>query len=82
MTKNQSIRKLDSLGRVLVPVEFRKALGWESGTQVCLTLADDGVLIRRAAFVCAVCGSADDVAQIGEVSLCGACRALLKTRVN
>lgn len=39
-------RKLDPLGRVVLPSEFRKELGIKEGEQVEMFLLPDGIYIR------------------------------------
>ncbi|MGG1483516.1 AbrB/MazE/SpoVT family DNA-binding domain-containing protein [Peribacillus castrilensis] len=34
MKSSGVIRKVDSLGRIIVPIEMRKVLGWETGTEI------------------------------------------------
>ena len=38
--------RIDSAGRVVIPVEVRKALGIESGQDLALSLDSDGVTLR------------------------------------
>ena len=41
------IRKLDALGRVVFPVEFRKQLGMKERGKVEMFLVKDGLYIRK-----------------------------------
>jgi AbrB family transcriptional regulator, stage V sporulation protein T len=41
------VRKIDDLGRVVIPKEVRKVNGWESGTPVEIFATEDGVFIRE-----------------------------------
>jgi len=41
-----TIRRVDSLGRILVPMEYRKELGLEQDVRIEIAVLDDGMLIR------------------------------------
>ena len=40
------VRRVDNLGRILVPKEYRKELGLEQNNKIELTILSDGLLIR------------------------------------
>lgn len=40
------VRKVDPLGRVVIPMETRKALNWETGTPVEMFATKEGIFIR------------------------------------
>ncbi|WP_428909444.1 AbrB/MazE/SpoVT family DNA-binding domain-containing protein [Niallia sp. Krafla_26] len=41
------VRKIDDLGRVVIPMEVRRTNGWETGTPVELFSTEEGLLIRE-----------------------------------
>ena len=42
------VRRVDSLGRILVPMEFRKELGLEKDVKIEIEVLRDGMLIQAA----------------------------------
>lgn len=42
------VRKIDELGRVVIPKEIRRQQGWKPGTPVEMLGSDDGSLVVRA----------------------------------
>lgn len=42
-------RKIDELGRVVIPIELRRSLGWGDKHQVEVVPTSDGVFIKSAA---------------------------------
>ena len=52
------VRGIDELGRVVIPSEIRKQLGWVQGTRLEIIPADAGVMVRAQDF-----GSAADHAR-------------------
>ena len=41
------VRKLDGLGRLVIPKEYRKELGIENGDEMEIFLLETGVLIKK-----------------------------------
>lgn len=41
------IRGLDSLGRVVIPIEFRKVLGIKKNDPIEIFLVKDGIYLRK-----------------------------------
>jgi AbrB family transcriptional regulator, transcriptional pleiotropic regulator of transition state genes len=50
-------RRIDDLGRVVIPSEFRKAFGIAAGEVVDMTIEGDAIVVRRIATGCVLCGS-------------------------
>ena len=46
----------DALGRVVIPIEYRKSLGIEANTKVFITLENNALFISPAKACCALCG--------------------------
>lgn len=64
--KTGIIRKIDLLGRLVLPAEFRKVLGIDLNDDLEMTLTDEGVLIKKYENKgeCILCGSKNDLVQI------------------
>ena len=41
------VRRLDSLGRAVVPKELRRSLGWDEGTPIEIFTVDGGVVFKE-----------------------------------
>lgn len=71
------IRNIDELGRLVLPAEFRQALSLQEGDAVELSLAQDGVLVRRHVPACALCGRPENLYAFRGKKVCMHCiRAL------
>lgn len=46
MKSSGVIRKVDSLGRIIVPIEMRKVLGWEKGTEIEFWTEGNAVVLK------------------------------------
>lgn len=40
------VRKIDKLGRVVLPAQIRKELGWKEGTQLEILSTTEGILLK------------------------------------
>ena len=66
-----TIRPVDSLGRVLVPMEMRNVLGWQEADKVFVGFKGDTVYMRKFTDTCTVCRNLYD-AKPGE-NICQDC---------
>lgn len=40
-------RRIDDLGRVVIPKALRQTLGWTEGTELNINLVDNGIFIKK-----------------------------------
>lgn len=61
--ENHVVRQLDELGRIVIPVETRNALGWAESDHISITYNEDGVFLRKESKSkeCAICGAEKDL---------------------
>jgi transcriptional pleiotropic regulator of transition state genes len=66
-------RKVDDLGRIVLPVELRRQLGIRAGDE--LDIAVDGltVLLHKIESRCVFCDSVDSLRGYREKQVCGNC---------
>ena len=55
MRKIGVVRPIDELGRIVLPMEFRKKLGIERNSKVLITMNDETVFIKASERLCAMC---------------------------
>ena len=65
-------REIDRLGRVVIPIEFRKKLGIEFNSKVLISLSNGEITITAQKNHCALCGKEINV-DYNELKLCGKC---------
>lgn len=73
-------RKLDKLGRIVLPSEYRKELGFEKQESLEIFLGVEGILIRKPQSVCKLCGQSEDLMIFKDNLLCLNCVSELKTK--
>jgi len=67
-------RRIDQLGRVVVPAELRRLLGFNEGEMLEFSARGSELVLRRVAPSCAICGSAaDDLVDLRDKHLCRDC---------
>ena len=68
------IRKVDELGRVVLPVEMRRTLGIEERDPLEITLEGETVLLRKVQNLCVFCGGEKDLLEHNGKYVCSDCR--------
>lgn len=73
-------RKLDKLGRIVVPSEYRKELKFSKGENLEIFLVSEGVLIKKSQSMCKLCGKGSDLMIFKDNLLCLNCISELKAK--
>jgi AbrB family transcriptional regulator, transcriptional pleiotropic regulator of transition state genes len=73
-------RKVDELGRVVLPVELRRALGIAAGDGVDFTLDGGAIVVRKVETVCTFCGADEELRAFRERQVCSSCTSELSAR--
>ena len=66
------VRRFDTLGRIVVPKELRKALNIKEGDPIEISAQGRKIILEPSSWKCAVCG-ADGEAKINGVCVCQSC---------
>ncbi|MVX67272.1 AbrB/MazE/SpoVT family DNA-binding domain-containing protein [Clostridium chromiireducens] len=77
MKSSGIVRKLDPLGRIVIPKEIRRVLGINDGDSLEITKVDNEVVVRKYSKGCIFCGSDKDVIEFNEAVVCAGCRKAL-----
>ena len=73
------VRKIDGLGRIVVPKEMRDRLFIEEGDPLDIMVEDDAIVIRKSGSCCIFCGkSGERLIPFRGRSICPSCRSELK----
>lgn len=67
------VRKIDELGRVVVPMEVRKVNGWGPGTALEIFATHDSVIFRAYGNHCSVCGGDEELTKVTSGCICSKC---------
>ena len=67
------VRRVDELGRVVLPIELRRTLEIEERDQLEIMLEDDRIVLRKYQPTCIFCGAEADLTEYRGKRICGKC---------
>lgn len=67
------VRKVDELGRIVLPIELRRNLNIEVKDPLEIYVDGEYVMLKKYEPACVFCGSAQDVKVIGGKNVCQEC---------
>jgi transcriptional pleiotropic regulator of transition state genes len=68
------VRKVDELGRVVIPKETRKVNGWNEFTPLEIYTEGDSIIMRKYQPACIFCDSTEEVTEFMGKKICSNCR--------
>ncbi len=71
------IRRIDELGRIVIPIEIRKRFRLTEKDPLEISVVDEAIILRRPRERCIFCGASADVAEHRGRSVCRSCIAEL-----
>ncbi len=72
------VRKVDDLGRIVLPIELRRTLDIAERDELEIYLDDDKVVMRKYEPSCVFCASTRNLTQYRGKSVCGQCIQAMK----
>ena len=75
------IRKLDDLGRVVIPKEIRRRHEISEGDFVTIIDSGSHVIVKKYRNGCVFCGSEEDISEYKNLYVCRKCRKSLSKGV-
>lgn len=76
MVANQVERRIDKMGRIVLPMDFRKALGLEGEAEVTLAIEGNTITVCGRERVCRLCGASAKLSD--HLRVCAACIGRIK----
>ena len=70
------VRRIDDLGRIVIPKELRKVLGADTGTAMEFYTDDESIIIRKYSRGCCECGDSE-IPLHGKSGICLPCASKL-----
>lgn len=67
------VRKVDELGRIVLPIELRRTLNIEIKDPLEIYVDGESIMLKKYQPACVFCGSSDEVQQIKGKNVCGEC---------
>ena len=67
------IRKMDGLGRIVLPIELRRTLDISDKDELEILLSDDCIVLRKYEPTCIFCGAGESLVTYREKKVCKSC---------
>ncbi len=72
------VRKVDELGRIVLPIELRRTYDLAVKDAVEIYTEDDKIILKKFQRTCIFCGSQEQVVEFKDKSVCAECMNELK----
>lgn len=72
------VRKVDELGRIVLPIELRRSLDIAEKDPLEIYVDGEQIVLKRYQPACIFCGEAEDVINYKEKNICKSCMEDIK----
>lgn len=73
------VRKVDELGRIVLPIELRRNLNISIHDPIEIFVDNEYIMLKKYEPACIFCGNAKDIRVIRGKNVCGSCISELKS---
>lgn len=70
-------RKIDDLGRIVIPAETRRLFNIREGDQLAIAIEGSSIILRKLESTCTFCGATEHVTSFKGKGVCSTCRSQL-----
>ena len=74
-------RKVDDLGRIVLPIELRRLHDIKTGDALEISVDGDAIVLRKLAQGCVFCSTGDDLTSFRGRPICKPCQTDLTTPI-
>ena len=67
------VRKVDELGRIVLPIEMRRTLGVDSHDPIEMSVDGESIILRKYAPGCVFCGNPKEIIDFHGKRICRDC---------
>lgn len=72
------VRKVDQLGRVVLPKELRKSMDIKTEDPMEIFVEDGNIVLRKYEPICVFCGNTGNITTFKEKNICSECMKNLR----
>lgn len=76
------VRKVDELGRIVIPIELRRTMGIEERDALEIYVDGDKIILKKYEPACIFCGNAEEVVNYKGKNLCKSCLTELTKQIG
>ncbi len=74
------VRKVDELGRVVIPIELRRTLGIDEKDALEIYVDHEKIILKKYEPACVFCGNAEDVQVFKGKNVCSECAKAMSAK--
>ena len=78
MKSTGMVRKIDELGRIVMPAEIRQTLGLQVRDSMEIYIDGDRIILQKYQPSCIFCANADGLVTFGDKRICPQCLSRIK----
>jgi len=78
MSDTGIVRRVDDLGRIVLPMELRRTLGINVRDPMSISLEGERIVVAKHQDSCVVCGAMDDIVRVKDRAICRDCVAAVQ----
>jgi len=71
------VRKVDELGRIVLPIELRRTLDIEVKDALEIYVEGDAIMLKKYEPSCIFCGSSESIQEFKGKNVCSSCKSQL-----
>lgn len=75
------VRKVDELGRIVLPIELRRTLGIEEKDRIEIFVDGESIILRKYQPACIFCDNAKDIINYKGKNICPDCIRAMNERL-
>lgn len=72
------VRKVDELGRIVLPIELRRTLNIDIKDSIEIYVDNSSIVLKKYEPTCVFCGEANDVISYKDKNICKSCLEEMK----
>ncbi|NLO89813.1 MAG: AbrB/MazE/SpoVT family DNA-binding domain-containing protein [Clostridia bacterium] len=76
------VRKVDELGRVVIPIELRRTLGIEEKDALEIYVDKESIILKKYEPACVFCGNAENVQHFKGKNVCRECALAMANQAS
>jgi transcriptional pleiotropic regulator of transition state genes len=76
------VRRVDELGRIVIPIELRRTMGIEERDALEIYVDAEKIILKKYEPACIFCGNAEDVENYKGKKLCKSCLSEMAKHVG
>lgn len=76
------VRKVDELGRIVIPIELRRTMGIEEKDALEIYVDSEKIVLKKYEPACIFCSNAEDVINYKGKNICRSCLTQLSEQIG